>query len=362
MYDYFTSTVNLWYPDITIPLGRSDYNKVKSNAFFAGSSNFFIRYETSAALNDYVAGPLYNTSNDYPAIFAAIEFDVSNVVQQNGSNNNLKWKYSVRLNSTGTSTRDTFGSALGKCLDTTTKVVNPTVRQLRSGPFFTNIHGGFATLQSLVNKFILCDPDPSVLSPATGQGNIICRNSKSTVLPKYRQSLNKLNPNYDKHGYNSSLIPVDYFLQQITMDISNPMYLVPATEKAAITLWAQTLPDSQRRKLISPILQLPQTSEFVLFPSPGFTFNIFDTIAATTFPLFMVIGYMFNVSRILSSFIREKEMKFRELTKIMGINDSTILMSWYTAFSLLSLYSLSTLSLLSLFLTNSLTHSLPLSL
>ncbi len=53
----------------------------------------------------------------------------------------------------------------------------------------------------------------------------------------------------------------------------------------------------------------------------------------------MVTAFLFSLSRILASFIREKEMKFRELTKIMGIYDSTIIISWYITYGLINAVS-----------------------
>ena len=207
--------------------------------------------------------------------------------------------------------------------------------------------GGFLTLQKLVDKFIICNPDTTLLP-----GVVQCKNTKSAVLPKLQVNPLNVQPSstnaaYDINGYyiqlNSSR-GVTFDSKYFTQVIESEVGLYPISDWVRINSNFPSgsydqLNYAQMQAYLAPYLQLPLTNSYVLFPTQATTVNFFYVIAGIAFPLLMILAFLFPLSRILASFIREKEMKFRELTKIMGINDSTIILSWYITYGIIGFIS-----------------------
>ena len=130
MYSTFTSTLTAWYPTLNIThgfnLNRDPQGPVNIiDLIYGGAKEFFIHYETEAALSQYVTNKLYGTTQDHPIIIAAIQFNSVPL-----SNDGIgSWDYSIRLNSTHINTNG-GASVLGYTVDTSAQVLQTTTRYL----------------------------------------------------------------------------------------------------------------------------------------------------------------------------------------------------------------------------------------
>jgi ATP-binding cassette subfamily A (ABC1) protein 1 len=72
----------------------------------------------------------------------------------------------------------------------------------------------------------------------------------------------------------------------------------------------------------------PQSVDFTPFPFFGFNQNGFYGIALSILSFFLVIAYVFPVSRLIRGIVLEKEVKMREGMKMMGLGDAALFGSW----------------------------------
>eukprot|EP00924_Labyrinthula_sp_SR-Ha-C_P011713 maker-scaffold_17-snap-gene-6.71-mRNA-1 protein AED:0.02 eAED:0.02 QI:0/0.33/0.25/1/0.66/0.5/4/146/1967 len=84
---------------------------------------------------------------------------------------------------------------------------------------------------------------------------------------------------------------------------------------------------SRTRELFEPanVAALP-------FPIPEYTQDVFFVVNAQLFPLIFVIMYLSPASQIVSVIVLEKEVRAREMLRLMGVPDYKIIFSWYLVY------------------------------
>jgi ATP-binding cassette, subfamily A (ABC1), member 3 len=78
----------------------------------------------------------------------------------------------------------------------------------------------------------------------------------------------------------------------------------------------------------------PQQVSLTPFPYFAFNENAFYGTALSILSFFLVIAYVFPVSRLIRGLVLEKEMKLREGMKMMGLGDAALFGSWFTFYGI----------------------------
>ncbi|XP_054718877.1 phospholipid-transporting ATPase ABCA7-like [Uloborus diversus] len=72
------------------------------------------------------------------------------------------------------------------------------------------------------------------------------------------------------------------------------------------------------------------------FPYPCYIFDQFIMALSRTFPLFMVLSWVYTSSMIIKSIVYEKERRLKEVMRVMGLNSGVLWLAWFIK-SLLSM-------------------------
>ena len=87
---------------------------------------------------------------------------------------------------------------------------------------------------------------------------------------------------------------------------------------------------------------LPYGVKMVAFPRPGYQIDEFFRLIGELLPLLYILCFLVPVSQIVAVIVLEKERRTKEQLKMMGVNESKIIMSWYFTyiiyFALLSVF------------------------
>ncbi|RWS28570.1 ATP-binding cassette sub-family A member 7-like protein [Leptotrombidium deliense] len=65
------------------------------------------------------------------------------------------------------------------------------------------------------------------------------------------------------------------------------------------------------------------------FPSPCFIYDQFIMAISRSFPLFMVLSWVYTSSMITKSIVHEKEKRLKEFMKVMGLSNGVLWLSWF---------------------------------
>ncbi|OQR74440.1 ATP-binding cassette sub-family A member 1-like, partial [Tropilaelaps mercedesae] len=65
------------------------------------------------------------------------------------------------------------------------------------------------------------------------------------------------------------------------------------------------------------------------FPYPCYIFDQFIVTIAESFPMFMVLSWVYSFSMIIKSIVREKELRLKEAMKVMGLSNSVLWTAWF---------------------------------
>ena len=71
---------------------------------------------------------------------------------------------------------------------------------------------------------------------------------------------------------------------------------------------------------------------FVTFPTEEYTIDGFYSIIATFIPLLIVLGLMYPVLNMIRMIVVEKELRQKELMKMMSVTEATIEWSWFISY------------------------------
>ncbi|CAL1298938.1 unnamed protein product [Larinioides sclopetarius] len=65
------------------------------------------------------------------------------------------------------------------------------------------------------------------------------------------------------------------------------------------------------------------------FPYPCYIFDQFIMALSRTFPLFMVLSWVYSSAMIIKSVVYEKEHRLKEVMKVMGLNNGVLWLAWF---------------------------------
>ncbi|CAK4190139.1 unnamed protein product [Aphanomyces euteiches] len=297
---YFFQTLSLWYP--RVPLNTDQSLVIPS---IADSVVFFTDEST---LDAYITGSDYGKSFTSPTIDAAIVF--TKTPSDLGSAGDIE--YNLRLNSTETQNES------GDIPRTNVKAYQISQRSLSTESYTHYAQTGFMTYQTLVTRFALCVPDWNPQTKTT-TGN--CTQAKSVMTSNLTSDMSLV----------TSQVPNDVNLMSA---VGQFMQLT----KSSFNLTAA--PSTSWSALSRPLRQMPQpVGGATVFPFPiqAYTASSFFDSVKSVFGLVFVISYLHALSSVLVALISEKETKARELMKILGVNDSAIVVSWYITYGLVFL-------------------------
>ncbi|KAF1784142.1 P-loop containing nucleoside triphosphate hydrolase [Phytophthora cactorum] len=270
--NYFFETMKLWYPTIVINDSSSDNSLV-------------IPSFEDKALEDYVESSDYAKTATQPRIFGAIVF--TNYPTTIGQAASIE--YTLRLNSTYVGDSET-NRYIPQTIGGDGASLWDSVIQ-----YTTN---GFMTLQTLVTRFVNCLPDwDDSTKTTTGaiDGGFDLRLLETVVNDPLPSSAGVLFNNLmGESSPLSSDLPLD---------------------------------NTTREALLTPLRQAPQSALGSLttpFPINSFVSSSFYDAVTT---LSRSSSYY-----ILVGLMAERETRSRELMKILGVKESSIVISWYITY------------------------------
>ncbi|OQR99493.1 ATP-binding Cassette (ABC) Superfamily, partial [Achlya hypogyna] len=307
--NYFGGIMANWYP--RIPLSNTSLTGFNAELAIPAFADSVMYFETADALESYLSGSDYGTSAQNPYIYAGIVFESTPAPGVTGD-----VEYTLRMNST-----QGRGGSAGIIPHTSNKqypAVNLLQKSIDLTWLKTYTTQGFATLQTLMAKFLACAPTYS--SPNVGS----CSTPKSAATTSI--------PLATKLGERLLAEPV--FYSGLNAMIRDPnVGNVFITEN--VSTFAQQIPLQSMANLLLPLLQAPQSylgSDVYPFPTQKYISAPFYDTVASVFPLVFILAYLYAVSKVLVVLIQEKETKARELMKILGVSESAIVLSWFLTY------------------------------
>ncbi|TMW68214.1 hypothetical protein Poli38472_007886 [Pythium oligandrum] len=308
---YFLKTMKVWYPQVAI--SKSNHaltSQVKVPAF--GGSVVFFKDEDELEL--YVTGENYGKTVDTPKIYGAVIFDKYPDEQAIGQATSIE--YSLRFNATGQS---------GSNGDVPRTIGDPSFESPFQGMINTDPYSryavlGFMTLQTAITRFVNCMPVWDATTKST------------TGACKHQMAVAKADAALDSKLFQR--IGNDSFVQMALPFAFNDLSTA-AIEHASIS-------STDKEKLLAPLRIAPQPyydSTVAAFLVDAFLSSPFYNSVKSVFALVFVLAYLYAVSRILVAFIQEKETRSREYMKILGVRESSIILSWYITYFMIFLVS-----------------------
>ena len=286
-----------------------------SRLYIPGFRDVIVTFPSRDALESYMTSKTYDT--DFEAdpvknkkVFAAIVFN-------SGA---PSFDYSIRMNATMTPT--TSGSpvnVLARGYSDTDINSYWTSKQPTTGPpflrpTFTAIQAlpapGFLTLQLMVDRWILnSNISTARLDPLTmvATANAVISMCVSQI-PAYGPPLN--------------LGPVGRAFGQLLAKNTTASLAAASAIEAELLSWMRE------------VSFMPQSVNFTPFPYFGYNQNGFYGIALQILSFFLVIAYVFPVSRLIRGIVLEKEVKMREGMKMMGLGDAALFGSWFAFYAI----------------------------
>ncbi|KAL3172910.1 hypothetical protein MRX96_012654 [Rhipicephalus microplus] len=65
------------------------------------------------------------------------------------------------------------------------------------------------------------------------------------------------------------------------------------------------------------------------FPYPCYIFDQFIVTIAESFPMFMVLSWVYSFAMLIKSIVREKELRLKEVMRVMGLGSGVLWLSWF---------------------------------
>eukprot|EP01138_Halocafeteria_seosinensis_P013541 gb/GECG01013830.1/.p1 GENE.gb/GECG01013830.1/~~gb/GECG01013830.1/.p1 ORF type:complete len:1624 (+),score=205.04 gb/GECG01013830.1/:1-4872(+) len=242
-------------------------------------------YDSQSALESRITSNDYADSPGDEIVFAAIAFN----------HGKPDWDYSIRMNLTAT-------PSTVENVDVLQQDVEPSRQEdyLRAQSPFSDVDGaplvlrtrlpGFLTLQRMVDRYII---NQNVSEDQLGD---------SFYTKLFEEELGR------------TLFGIS--------DLNIPLNPTPEAEDGI-------------RQFLKGERYSPQTVRMAPFPIVGLTTNIFYTVAANAFPLFLLISFLPPTSSLIRGLVLEKEHKIREGMQMMGLSTSALYSSWFITYLLI---------------------------
>lgn len=322
---YFFETVKGWYPTVVIDApSNASYTSVASTLVVPSFEDSVVFYSSEDELESYVKSKTYAEAATQPRIFGAIVFNSypSSSIGQVSSID-----YSVRLNSTYVDT-DQSERYVPRTLDKEGAATWDAYQSDLDTTYYEQYAtGGFMTLQTLVTRFANCLPDWDAANRSTTGA---CQVNASTATAS-----DDLDSQFVTYlGKDPAIKSVWSAFTQPSAAANNSAWVAELAQRS-IDL---PLSNSSREALLMPLRQVPQPTLGALvspFPIQAYISSSFYNTIQNIFPIFFLMTYMLPLAKILMSLIAERETRSRELMKILGVKESSIVASWYITYVLI---------------------------
>ena len=135
--------------------------------------------------------------------------------------------------------------------------------------------------------------------------------------------------NYDMEGFKSIQLLFDRYIINKRADISAAAVLAAAPEMLQGKAIIQGESSQTREILAEPLRYAPQIVQVLPMPVHGFILNSFFEIVKAVFALVFLMMYMYPTFAMIATFIEEKESRVREGLRMMGVQNMSLILSWY---------------------------------
>ncbi|EGZ19833.1 ABC transporter lipid export ABCA family [Phytophthora sojae] len=302
--DYFMQTMELWYP-------RLNLRNTSTSAVFPSLMESFQFFDTEEALEEYVSGNDYASSQENPHIYGGIVFDSYPEDDNIGSFQDIE--YTVRLNST-LGRRGAIGLVPRTSGDP--PQLSPFQKDISMDYYTRYTITGFMTLQTLVTRFVACMPE---WDAATKTTTGVCQRPQTTAEAS-KELDDALLSSLDND------VIIDYAIQNI------------AGADATFSSVKEFFTNETLEALLKPLRQTPQPYlgvSVMPFPIEAYISSPFYDQVSDVFAIVFILSYLYSISRILVVLIQEKELRLREYMKILGVKEKAIVVSWYMTYTLI---------------------------
>ncbi|GMF35983.1 unnamed protein product [Phytophthora fragariaefolia] len=302
--NYFMQTMELWYPRINL-------RNTSSSAIFPSLMQSVQFFDTEEALEDYVSGNDYASSQENPHIYGGIVFDSYPSDDNIGSFQDIE--YTVRLNST-LGRRGAIGLIPRTSGDP--PQISPFQKEISMDYYARYSITGFMTLQTLVTRFVACMPE---WNAATKTTTGVCQRPQTTAEASEEMD-DALLSSLDND------VIIEYAIQNI------------AGSDATFSTVKDFFTNETLEALLTPLRQAPQPylgASVMPFPIEEFISSPFYDQVSDVFAIVFILSYLYSISRILVVLIQEKELRLREYMKILGVKEKAIVVSWYMTYTLI---------------------------
>ncbi|KAL3669965.1 hypothetical protein V7S43_005338 [Phytophthora oleae] len=310
--NYFFETMKLWYPTVVVNGSNNGSELVIPS--FEDSTVFF---DTEEDLKKYVESSDYAKTAAQPRIFGAIVF-TTHPTSTSDIGQPSSIEYTLRLNSTYVGDSDTNRYIPQTIGGDGASLWDSVERKLETTDYQQYTTNGFMTLQTLVTRFVNCLPDWDASTKATTG---TCQINASTAV-----STDDLDLRLLETVVNDPATKFADLLFSSLLGEASPL---------SSTASDLQLDDSTREALLTPLRQAPQSylgSLTTPFPINSFASSSFYDAVTDAFPIFFILTYLHPLSKILVGLMSERETRSRELMKILGVKESSIVISWYITY------------------------------
>ncbi|GAB9467021.1 hypothetical protein Gpo141_00004381 [Globisporangium polare] len=312
--NYFYETVKSWYPTVTIALPSDAAAPSIVVPSFEDSTLFFASEEK---LTKYVTSSSYATTAEQPRIFGAIVFNTFPDDQASGKiGKPASIEYTIRMNSTYVDSGGVNRYVPQTISKEGASAWNPFQRDLDTDMYSEYAANGFMTLQTLVTRFANCLPEWNAeTKTTTGK----CQASDSVAVSGGEVDARLL-----------QAFAADPAIEEVWSAVRNAT-LAPTVKSIDLS----KLATKERDALLQPLRVAPQSyfgSTTSPFPIASYSKSSFYDTIKNVFPIFFILAYLHPLSKILVGLIGERETRSRELMKILGVKESSIVVSWYLTY------------------------------
>ena len=300
--DQFINDMSILHPSLNgSTIGGTGFsNNVLRSLYIPGFQDVVKIFDTEIELEDYIRNMNYDRAweaNTGEKIWGAIVFN-------KGPPN---WDYSIRMNvsqvvltsgdKVNVLRRGHSFAEIDKYVEAKLQTAGPPFLQEKGTEVTRQPYPGFLSLQLAIDRWILNQSVPiNTLDPVK-------------AFARFSDALRRLLP------------PTQAGL--IFKDIKDINATSPATAMAIMNAGIDWMKEDT---------YAPQQVDFVPFPYLAYNSNGFYGLVLSILSFFLVIGFVFPVSRLIRGLVLEKEMKMREGMKMMGLSDAALFGSWIATY------------------------------
>ncbi|RLN60218.1 hypothetical protein BBJ28_00003724 [Nothophytophthora sp. Chile5] len=301
--EYFAGALETWYPRIALTPSTRGLSLFTTPSF----ADSYVFFDNETVMETYISSKEYGIDLEHPKIYAAIAFqDFPKETSAFGDVKGHSIAYSLRFNAT---------SAVSSTVPTTKKPRPNSISKFApADAVMSYATRGFMTLQTAVARFLNCMPVwDSQSQSTTGSCQIL-----EAVMPADGESDRRLLRQF-KHDM---IIDSAFKLLESAQDLIG--------QSAAVNLsglLVDTIPALSVEKLLLPLRMAPQPyhgAGVYDTPTQSFHYGLFFDKVALVFPIGFVLSYLYMVSRVIVTFLVEKETRSRELMRILGAQDNEL--------------------------------------